>query len=135
MGARCLRHLRNLEVTFAYYKGYFDTFQATFDPVRGLNAKVTESADWSSDPKDEDAWKHLAMIKHQKTVSDRETTGVLEFFVSNPDSLRTILYSPLYKLGHLSEDQPGYFFDTVELKDERNAYSIACGECYVACPW
>lgn len=100
MGPRSLRHLRNLEVTFKCYKGFFDTFHVTFDAINRPKAKVTESADFSYDPRDEQASKHLAMIKQRKTASDYETTGVLEFFTASPNSLRAILYSPLYKLGH-----------------------------------
>ena len=130
MGERNLGYLRDLKVTFGYYKGFFDTFHLTYDAVNGLKAKVEESSDWSYDPRDEQALDHIARVKARNEEANSESTGVIDFFVANTDSLRRILYS--YRLLTERDYEYGRCGNG---PNERNAYDVAYGECWLDCPW
>lgn len=126
MGIRNLRHLRDLKATFRYYDGrFFDTFHVTYSSASGLKANVVESADFSYEPRPEVADQHLAMIGKRKKDEEWESTGVIEFFTLSPNALRSMLYEPLFELCGDGED---YF-------NERDAYQVAYGRCYLSCPW
>ena len=135
MGRGSLEHIRDLKMSFDYHKGFFDTFHLTYDTANGLKAEVIESKDYSYDDRDEKAEQHLDWIERRRQDGTLEGTGILDFFIANLDGLRSILWSPLYKIGHDEEDAEGYFHETVTLLNERDAYGVAYGECYRDYPY
>lgn len=127
VGMKHLGHLRDLKVTFSYYKGLFDNFHVTFSPASGLRAEAQEVDDYNYNPFEPTGGEIIAEIEQRKKYEGLESTGVIDFFTVDPDAVRRCLYGPL-----VWEQVPD---DEI---DERDAYQVAYGrvECVGGgCPW
>lgn len=129
-----LRHLCDVQLTFHYHpKGFFDGFIVTLDPS-GLRPKAIESVDYDFSPWDDGILERVLVKKTQRREKTGDGADILDFFTTSSDALRSIFYPRCYRpFGEPeADDDKGCPW---ALFNERNAYSVAYGECYRDCPW
>ncbi|KAK5707236.1 hypothetical protein LTR17_020869 [Elasticomyces elasticus] len=127
VGMANLRHLRHLTVWFAYYKGSYYKFDITYSADTGLHVGLVDCCDCDQEDETDTAMEYCALIERRKAKEGWESTGIIEYLLSDPDALRIAICGP-----------PDYVQDLEAESDEHDAYQVAYGpppEAHTVCPW
>ncbi|KAK4888470.1 hypothetical protein LTR27_012635 [Elasticomyces elasticus] len=120
VGMANLRHLRHL--TGFYYK-----FDITYSADSGLHVGLVDCCDCDQEDATDTAMEYCALIEQRKAKEGWESTGIIEYLLSDPDALRSAICGP-----------PDYVQDPEAEIDEHDAYQVAYGpppEAHMVCPW
>ncbi|KAK5699534.1 hypothetical protein LTR97_005662 [Elasticomyces elasticus] len=116
VGMANLRHLRHLTVCFAYYKGFYYKFDISYSADRGLHVGLVDCRDCDQEDETDTAMEYCALIEQRKTTEGWQSTGIIEYLLSDPDALRSAICGP-----------PEYVQDLEAEIDEHDAYQVAYG--------
>ncbi|KAK5721807.1 hypothetical protein LTR15_006399 [Elasticomyces elasticus] len=128
-----IRYLQHLEIYLGLYKGCWHEINVKYSSDVGLMVETKQTSRWACTTEfgGEAAAKgskaYAAFLEQRRVSEGWQSTGVIEFFLSDPDALRLAGYGP---------DE--YVQDEDAAIDEHDAYQVAYGpppEKIAVCPW
>ncbi|KJY00199.1 hypothetical protein TI39_contig339g00004 [Zymoseptoria brevis] len=141
VGMNKLRHLRYMHVGINWYSGENDYFTVSFHSLRGLTAQYQPAQDDYIEAKratDKRVSEYTMWVSRHAITEGWNSTGVIDFFVADPDALRIACWGPHYNsgtsLGYFDAGWGGWN-EELESIDERNAYEVAYGRIEPCCAW
>ncbi|SMY24442.1 unnamed protein product [Zymoseptoria tritici ST99CH_1A5] len=141
VGMNKLRHLRYMHVGINWYRGENDYFTVSFHSLRGLKAEYQPAQDDYGEAKratDKRVSEYTMWVSRHAITEGWNSTGVIDFFVADPDALRIACWGPHYNsgtsLGYFDAGWGGWN-EELESIDERNAYEVAYGRIEPCCAW
>ncbi|KAK3654057.1 hypothetical protein LTR56_003493 [Elasticomyces elasticus] len=128
-----LRHLQHLEIYLGLYKGCWHEINVKYSSGVGLMVETKQTSDWAyttefgGEAAAKGSKAYAAFLEQRRVSEGWQSTGVIEFFLSDPDALRLAVCGP-----------EEYVQDEGAAVDEHDAYQVAYGpppEKVTVCPW